>query len=108
MNREVLAGMKLEDAILGALNRDGDEIIFARKPWSRTSEAIFDELNEDCTVPSALLAEGYCYFLEGYLVREILDARAKRLLSETQMVDMIMYYGTHDGFPDWANALLSF
>lgn len=63
--------MTLHEAIIKALNLvDSDEVIFAKKPWHYSAEAILDFLIDDL-VPASISSEGYEYFLESDIVNRL-------------------------------------
>lgn len=56
--------MKLEEILMNVRNSPDDQVIFARKPWSSTSDAELCYLNEEGGGPQDLLQRGFAYFME--------------------------------------------
>ncbi|MEO7253783.1 MAG: hypothetical protein ABIZ64_06005 [Casimicrobium sp.] len=100
--------MTLFEAMALLQDMDDEVTVFAVRPWTRNSAAMFGALTEDCRVPTELKAAGLTYFLEATVAKEIIDDRTRSLLSTEQIAEMLLYYGEFDGFPDWANKLLAF
>ena len=113
--------MTLTDAIFD--NRvQSDLTVFARKPWNRTSECTLlgdEETSRLSPERTRIESEGYQYFLEISIIREILEdhqeseltawshpspAIRKALESDQALNDfqfeIVVYYAENDSFPD--------
>lgn len=95
----------LRDSILAVLEKDQDgDMIVARQPWSPTCEAKVLLLSADeVVIPDAIKAEGFSYFLEGDISRDLARSIPPGALRDEEIVDMLIYYARYDGFPEWAN-----
>ena len=93
--------MNLEQLIDGLHELSEDECIFARKPWSPTSEAIAAPLGDDFQVPSNLPIEGLEYFLEVPVVKEVLEVLGDKPASKEEQLKLLIFYATNDSYPDW-------
>ena len=82
-----------------------DECIFARKPWSSTSEAVTSLLAEDYRMPSHVSDQGLDYFLEIHVAKEVLGSIGGRSVSEEEKVNLLVFYAENDAYPDWVFAL---
>ena len=45
--------------------------------------------------------DGYEYFLEDSVLREILEMPEAQTLSEEAKVDLVIYYAENDAYPSW-------
>jgi hypothetical protein len=85
-------------ADLAATPADG--IICARKPWSASSDAVITKPTEQLGVPSTLRSDGYEYFLEVFVARDVLAALPEPRTVDDQ-VALLIYYAENDAYPDW-------
>ena len=99
--------MTLLQALDQLLGEDDLYTVFAKRPWNAESEAVIAELTENDGIPPQLTSAGYEYFLEAFVARELIDERARELMTREQILLMLLYYGEYDGFPDWVNSLLA-
>ncbi len=53
---------------------DADQTIYAKKPWTPDSEAELALEEAGRLVPAALAAEGYAYFLEVDIARDVIPS----------------------------------
>lgn len=77
------------------------ECIFARKPWSATSEAVTAPLGENFQVPSDVVALGLDYFLEVHIAREVLEVFGDRPASSEEKLRLLIFYAENDAYPGW-------
>ena len=91
--------MQLIDAIR-KLDEADDKIICARRPWRADSDVclVSDVLSK---VPERVIRDGYEYFLEGAILREILDTPEAERCSEHEKVNLIIFYAENDAYPPW-------
>jgi hypothetical protein len=68
----------LAEAIVQIATRNEDAVIFAKRPWSATTEAMIAPLDDDLRVPAAIKEAGFEYFLEAPLVTEVLEVLGPR------------------------------
>jgi hypothetical protein len=98
--------LTLEEALDEIQKLHGDEVIFARKPWRMESDALiglFDiAADGEYRVPTGLLENGFEYVLEGHVAKEVLDNRIGREATPQKRRELLLYYATHDAYPDWA------
>jgi hypothetical protein len=80
---------------------DQDAVIFARRPWSAFSEARVGPLDGDLRVPGEVRQDGFEYFLEVNLAREVLEAFGTRSPSREDKLRLVIYYAENDAYPDW-------
>jgi hypothetical protein len=100
--------ISLSAALAELATIEDDVAVFAIRPFTLDSPAMIAPLTDDDDVPPELVQADYSCFLEAHIAREIVDDRVRHTLSPKQIVDLLFHYGTHDGFPDWANELLAF
>ena len=95
----------LRDAIRAVLKQDKDgDMIVAQQPWSPMCVARVLSLGvNEVVVPKAIKAEGFAYFLEGDIARDLARSIPHGALRDDEITDMLIYYAQYDGFPDWAN-----
>jgi hypothetical protein len=53
---------------------DPEQTIYAKKPWYTTSEAVFAMEPEGTLIPASLAAEGYSYFLEVFIAKDVIPS----------------------------------
>jgi hypothetical protein len=87
--------------VISKLNELPDEtFICVRRPWARDAETLLVPYPTDLRIPAEILAQGYEYFLEVSIAREILEDFPQPL--SERAVDFVLYYAEYDAFPDWA------
>jgi hypothetical protein len=92
--------MNLIDAIDRLLDCKGDEVLFAKKPWSATSEAMIISLEPEQPIPQEIRGGGYDYFLEAVIAKELVEGLGDAATPERQR-SLLMYYAENDAYPDW-------
>ena len=94
--------MTLKDVVAQLETLDEDAILVARRPWSAGSEVRLVEPDEEGGVPEDVVAEGFDYFLEVEVAREVLEPLVGREdVPLEKKLEGLIYYATHDAFPDW-------
>ncbi|WP_315728978.1 MULTISPECIES: hypothetical protein [unclassified Bradyrhizobium] len=93
--------MRLSDAISSLSNLDDNAVIFARKPWTRQSDAYVAPLDHDFRVPETIKKLGLDYFLEVNIAKEVLEVFGERMPTADQVCDLILFYAENDAFPEW-------
>ena len=77
-----------------------DACIFARKPWSITSEAVAAPLGAEFQVPPNLTEAGLAYFLEVSVAKEVLEVLGDSPSIKEQQ-QLLIFYAENDAYPDW-------
>lgn len=84
---------------LEALNEDN--CIFARKPWRTDALAIVALLTDDFRIPAEMTDEGFEYFLEVHVAKDVLKVFENRQPTPQECRDLLLYYAENDAYPDW-------
>lgn len=92
--------MKLIDAIQDIGRADGMTIC-ARRPWRADSDACLVSVAPMSKIPEQTIDDGYEYFLEGSVLREILEMPEVETVSKERKVDVAIYYAENDAYPPW-------
>src|SRR5262245_52127076 len=95
--------MTLAEAIARIEDAGQDSVIFARKPWSGSAEALIGSLDHDLKVPAPIKDAGFAYFLEASVVSEVCGVFKSRLPTLDEKVRLLLYYAENDAFPDWVH-----
>ena len=93
--------MTLEDAINQLGELDEDTIICARAPWSPASEAMVVNADAQNRVPREVTDQGFLYFLETDVAREVLEVFQGRPGGAAEKIACLIYYATNDAYPAW-------
>jgi len=93
--------MKLIDAIRHVDDESEDMTICARRPWRADSDACLVRVPAMSKIPKQVIDDGYEYFLEDSVLREILEMPEAQTLSEEAKVDLVIYYAENDAYPSW-------
>jgi hypothetical protein len=93
--------MKLELALDQISQLHDDYVVFAKKPWSLHSEALIGKLDTDLRVPKNIADQGFDYFIDAAVAHEVLEVLADRETTPQQRHDLLLYYASHDAYPDW-------
>ncbi len=97
----------LRDVVLWLGGASQDELsmrtICLRGPWSCDSEALIVPLDEEGRLPADAQANGYKYFLEASVAREVLDVLQSRPTpsSSADACRLLVHYAENDAYPDW-------
>lgn len=78
-----------------------DEVIFAKKPWTLSSEADVGRLDIDFRVPKVISDRGLEYFLEVSVALKVLEAFGARKPTQGECRALLMYYAEDDAYPKW-------
>jgi hypothetical protein len=81
--------------------------IFARKPWSYSSEAEVDYLTADFSIPIEVSRKGLSYVLEVGVAQEVIGAFDRSSASCDEARDLLIFYAENDAYPEWAYARLT-
>lgn len=92
--------MKLIDAIRNIDEADGMTIC-ARRPWRADSEACLVAVAPLSKIPEHIAEDGYEYFLEYSVLREVLEMPEAEKVSEERKVNLAIYYAENDAYPAW-------
>lgn len=92
--------MKLLDAIFLAVQMP-EKVICAREPFHQNSDALIVQFESDYSIPQAVKAAGYAYFLGTHGVDELLNMIGNKRSSRETKVEFVCYYASHDAYPAW-------
>ncbi|QSX76373.1 hypothetical protein HIV01_007830 [Lysobacter arenosi] len=92
--------MNLLEAIDKLLDCDGDEVLFAKRPWSEMSEAMIISLEPEQPISTEIKSAGYDYFLEAVIAKEIVEGLGSEGTPDRQR-SLLIYYAENDAYPDW-------
>lgn len=87
------------------VNLNDDEVIFAREPWTLETEALIGRLDANCGIPASISEEGYAYFLEAHVAKEVLQVLGERKSTVEQRRALLLHYAQHDAYPQWVYQL---
>jgi hypothetical protein len=93
--------VKLVDILDSLEGLSDDHCIFVHKPWTLESLATVGPLTDDGRVPQTMINDGFHYFLEICLAKELLSDFSDRLTTLQKRRNLILHYALHDAFPDW-------
>ena len=96
--------MKLIDAVCGLAALHGDDVLFAREPWTAESETIVVRMDDEDSPDDAYrareadaIAHGYSDFMWVYLIRESFgDWLAASDVSREEKCARIIRYAAND------------
>lgn len=74
--------------------------ICARKPWSADAECVIVRLTNELTVPDEVKQDGFEYFLEVDVAREVLEVFGEKPGTLDEKVRLLICYATFDAYPD--------
>jgi hypothetical protein len=92
--------MTLGELLPKVFTLDEDDVVFAKRPFRRDSEAILVRFTADSAVPPDILAAGYEYFLEVSVMLEIFDPTTCHKLTDDELVEILLYYAEFDAYPE--------
>ena len=75
--------------------------ICVRRPWRADSDACLVQIAPMSKIPEQIIDDGYEYFLEGFLLRELLEMPEIEAIPEEQKVDAAIYYAENDAYAPW-------
>jgi hypothetical protein len=93
--------VKLADILDSIESLSDAHRIFVHRPWTLESLATVGPLTDDSRVPQVMVNEGFHYFLEISLAKELLSDFADRLTNLRKRRDLIFHYSEYDAYPDW-------
>lgn len=79
--------MTLLEMIKSIDSLDENLTVYAAEPWEPNSHVILQVQPEDGTTPQHLLNEGFCYFMELYLIKEFIGDWSVTLVSPISALD---------------------
>jgi hypothetical protein len=79
-----------------------DEVIFAMRPWHMGCEATIDRLDAESRTPAHIAQQGFTYFLEVAVAREVLEVFVQRAVSDEKKRELVLFYAENDAYPGWA------
>jgi hypothetical protein len=93
----------LGQALDGVHRLEDDLVIFARKPWSVSSEALIGQLDHELRVPAAIADTGFEYFIDVPAAKEVLGVFGGRIPTPEERRELLLYYAEHDAYPSWVH-----
>lgn len=96
--------MKLIDVIGNVVDApDQETVLCVKRPWKPDAECIIVPVYEDdqYKVPSHIQEQGYEYFLEVFVVEEVLETPDVKVLSQEDKARVLIYYAENDAYPEW-------
>jgi len=51
--------------------------------------------------PAHLAEQGFNYFIEAPLAKEVLSVVGQRSLGDEKKRELVLFYAEHDAYPDW-------
>lgn len=93
--------MKLGPILDQIDNLSDDMCIFARQPWSLSSEAEIARLGNDFKTPQAIADKGLSYFLEVHVAKEVLEVFGNYSASAEEKRRLLLFYAENDAYPEW-------
>ena len=92
--------MQLID-VIRKIDEADDKIICARRPWRADSDVCLVSEAPMSKVPEQVVRDGYEYFIEGAVLREVLEMPEAERCSEREKMDLIIFYAENDAYPSW-------
>lgn len=94
----------LKDIVRWVLATTEDQLsmktICAREPWSADSAARIVDLDAESRLPPDAQQDGFRYFLEASVAREVLDVvPVTSGASDAELCDIVIYYAQNDAYP---------
>lgn len=93
--------MTLKDAFDRVLILRDDDVIFAARPWTLTSEAEIGPFDSDYRIPEAYMERKLEYFLEASVAHEVLGVFGDRKFTDDERNELLLFYAENDAYPDW-------
>ncbi len=93
--------MTLREAVRTLDQQNDDAIFCVRCPWTPNADCVVPLPNEVLGVPTEIKQQGYIYFLEVSVAREVLEVLQGKGNSIEDQVSLLIYYAENDAFPDW-------
>jgi hypothetical protein len=97
--------MKLIDAIFLSVQMPERSVICAREPFHQSSDAVIVQFEDDFSIPSKILGQGYTYFLGRDDVAALLEMISKKLSSRETKAEFVCHYASWDAYPAFYNDL---
>ncbi len=97
----MLVSIKLVEVLDSLDDLDEASCVFARKPWGLDALATIGSLTDDFRVPAKIANEGFEYFLEIHVAKELLEVLEDREPTLQERRHLLLYYAENDAFPDW-------
>jgi hypothetical protein len=80
----------------------GDNLaVCVRRPWEAAAETRVVELDSSLRVPQTILDEGFEYFLEVHVIKEVLQVLRGRNVSVEDKTALLIHYAQNDAYPSW-------
>ena len=77
-------------------------MLCVRRPWTAQAECVVVAPDTRLGVPRDISAQGFEYFLEVEVAREVLSILGGRSVSPGDKVQLLLHYAEHDAYPSWA------
>lgn len=78
-----------------------DAIICARQPWTPNSDCLVVLPEEDFGVPTEVAQQGFAYFLEVHVAREVLGVFGEKEATLDEQIRLLIHYAQSDAYPEW-------
>lgn len=92
--------MRLDDVMRRLASLDQDATIYAVEPWNADSLAVVEIAPESGRTPDELVQQGFAYFLEVFISREVLEDLELMLgakpPTEQERCDRVISYAIYD------------
>lgn len=80
--------------------------LVVEEPWGLTAAVRRVRCDDAGRLPT--LQQGFTYFLEAAVAREVLACFRGKAANEPEIAaSLLLYYARHDAYPDWANRRFS-
>ena len=88
--------------VVARLDRLGrEQMLCCRQPWAEDARCVVVAPTADLTVPEAIRAAGYAYFLDVPTALEVLAVFSDREPTLDERVRLLLFYAEHDAYPEW-------
>lgn len=93
--------MTLGDILAKVGEISDEETILSRRPWQTDGDVLLIRLDEECRVPLPAKNAGWEYFMEIATAKEVLEVFVGAPPAPEERVQLLLFYGENDAFPDW-------
>jgi hypothetical protein len=93
--------MRLAEIIERLEELDEDDVVCMKRPWSDLAECKVVALDENMAVPASIKAQGFDYFLELHVCKEVIGVIQGKGGTPAEKIDLLLFYATNDAYPDW-------
>lgn len=93
--------MKVTEAVERIDELEEEAVLCVRRPWVADAESHVCLLSSDLSVPPAVKALGYEYFLEVSVAKEVLAVLNERTPTGDKKLRLLLHYAENDAYPEW-------